>query len=168
MTSGDVPTDPNVLNTTVLSNFAYVDKLWLITELSGICTVPVVRDELEQGVDAHSYLRSALNLLDDDIPVGTVSRQVRNRATVVSEYLDSGEAQAFAMADVHNGRLLTDDGDARSFAREQSVPVVGSVGVLLAAINAGKISEDTADKWLSTWIDEMGFYAPYQDIAKYR
>lgn len=72
------------------------------------------------------------------------------------------------MADVHDGRLLTDDGDARSVAKKQSVPVVGSVGVLLAAIDAGKITEKTADEWLSMWIDEMGFYAPYQDIAKYR
>jgi predicted nucleic acid-binding protein len=79
-----------------------------------------------------------------------------------------GEAQAFALADASDGRLLTDDGDARSFAKDQGVTVVGSVGVLLAAIDAGKITEQTADDWLSTWIDETDYYVPHRNIAAYR
>jgi predicted nucleic acid-binding protein len=168
MTGGDVPTNPSVLNTTVLSNFAYVDQLWVVAGLSGICTVPVVRGELEHGVDDHPYLQSALDVLDDEIPVAPISETVTSREMVVSDHLDAGEAQAFALADAHDGRLLTDDGDARSVAKEQGVTVVGSVGVLLAAIDAGKISEQTADEWLSTWIDEIGYYVPYRNIAAYR
>jgi len=38
---------------------------------------------------------------------------------VVRGHLDPGEAQAFALADAHDGRLLTDDGDARSFAKNR-------------------------------------------------
>jgi predicted nucleic acid-binding protein len=72
------------------------------------------------------------------------------------------------LTDAHDGRLLTDDGDARSFAKEQGVTVVGSVGVLLAAIDAGKIDEPTADEWLSTWIDDIGYYVPYRTISEYR
>jgi hypothetical protein len=34
MTTADIPTDPSVLNTTVLSNFAYVDQLWVVARLS--------------------------------------------------------------------------------------------------------------------------------------
>jgi predicted nucleic acid-binding protein len=78
------------------------------------------------------------------------------------------EPQAFALADAHDGRLLTDDGDARSFAKEQGVTVVGSVGILLAAIAAGKIDESTADRWLSTWVDDIGYYVPYRTISEYR
>jgi len=44
------------------------------------------------------------------------------------------------------------------------VTVVGSVGVLLAAIDAGKVSEKTADEWLSVWIDDIGYYVP---LSKY-
>ena len=168
MTGHGVPSNPSVLNTTVLSNFAYVDQLWVVAGLSGICTVPVVRGELEHGVDDHPYLQSALDVLADEIPVATISETVTDRETVVSDHLDAGEAQAFALADAHDGRLLTDDGDARSVAKEQGVTVVGSVGVLLAAIDAGKISEQTADGWLSTWIDEIGYYVPYRNIAAYR
>jgi predicted nucleic acid-binding protein len=168
MTTADIPANPNVLNTTVLSNFAYIDQLWVVARLSGICTVPVVREELNNGVDDHPYLQWALDILDEEISVATVSDPVANREAVASDHLDPGEAQAFALADAHDGRLLTDDGDARGFAKEQGVTVVGSVGVLLAASNTGRVSEETADEWLSTWIDEIGYYAPYRSITDYR
>ncbi|MDZ7746951.1 MAG: twitching motility protein PilT [Halobacteriales archaeon] len=168
MTGDDIPAHPSVLNTTVLSNFAYIDQLWVVAELSGICTVPVVREELNHGVDDHPYLQSGLDTLDDEIPVGTISDTVANREAVVGGHLDPGEAQAFALADAADGRLLTDDGDARSFAKDQGVTVIGSVGVLLAAIDAGKIDEAIADEWLSTWIDEIGYYVPYRTISEYR
>ncbi|ATW88314.1 MULTISPECIES: twitching motility protein PilT [Haloferacaceae] len=168
MRDDEIPANPSVLNTTVLSNFAYVDQLWVVAGLSGICAVPVVRKELKHGVDDHPYLQSALDVLVDEIPVATVSDTVANREAIVGEHLDPGEAQAFALADAHDGRLLTDDGDARSFAKDQGVTVIGSVGVLLAAIDAGKIDEATADEWLSTWIDEIGYYVPYRTISDYR
>jgi predicted nucleic acid-binding protein len=168
MTPGEIPTNPSVLNTTVLSNFAYTDQLWVVSGLSNICTVPVVREELENGVTDHPYLQSALEILDEEIQVVSISNTVANRGAVVSSHLDPGEAQAFAVADAHDGRLLTDDGDARSFAKDQGVTVVGSVGVLLAAIDAGKIDEQTANEWLSTWIDEIGYYVPYRSISEYR
>jgi predicted nucleic acid-binding protein len=115
----------------------------------------------------HTVDGGLLDIFDNEIPVATISNTVANREAIVNNYLDPGEAQAFALADAHDGRLLTDDGDARSFAKEQGVTVVGSVGVLLAAINAGKITEQTADGWLSTWIDEIGCYVPYRDIEAY-
>nr|WP_217350895.1 twitching motility protein PilT [Salinadaptatus halalkaliphilus] len=127
-----------------------------------------MREELEHGVEDHPYLQLALETLDDEIPVAPISETVANRESVVSARLDPGEAQAFALADTYDGRLLTDDGDARSFVKEQGVTVVGSVGVLLAAIDAGKIEEPTADEWLSTWIDEIGYYVPYRNISDYR
>jgi len=168
MTADEMPSNPSVLNTTVLSNFAYIDEVWVLADLAGICTVPVVREELERGVADHPYLQSALGTLDDEIPVVTISSPVTNREAVVRDHLDPGEAQAFAVADAHDGRLLTDDGDARSFAKDQGVTVVGSVGVLLAAIDAGKIDEPTAEEWLSTWIDDIGYYVPYRSISEYR
>ncbi|MFC6864201.1 twitching motility protein PilT [Halomicroarcula sp. GCM10025817] len=168
MTGNAVPSNPSVLNTTVLSNFAYIDRTDLVAALSNVCTVPVVREELAHGVDEHPDLQSALDVLDDGIPVVEISDTVSNREAVVRSHLDPGEAQAFAVADAHDGRLLTDDGDARSFAKDQGVTVVGSVGVLLAAIDAGRVDESTADEWLSTWVDEIGYYVPYRNIEDYR
>lgn len=168
MIADTVPSNPSVLNTTVLSNFAYIEQIQLLASLANICAVPVVREELLDGVDNHPYLQSALDSLGEEIPVATISEPVANREQVVSDHLDPGEAQAFALADANDGRLLTDDADARVFAKEQGVTVIGSVGVLLAAIEAGWIDEPTADEWLSTWIDEIGYYVPYRSIAEYR
>jgi len=162
-----VPAEPSVLDTTVLSNFASVDAVEIVAALRGICTVPVVEEELVRGVETHPYLQSALDTVGDDIPVAPISETVANRDDVVRGHLDPGEAQAFALADVHDGRLLTDDGDARTFAKEQGISVVGSVGVLLTAIDAGRITEETADDWLQTWIDEFGYYVPYRNIEQY-
>lgn len=64
----------------------------MVAGLSGICTVPIVREELENGVDDHPSLRSALDALDDEIPVATVSDAVANREAIVTDYLDPGEA----------------------------------------------------------------------------
>jgi len=168
MRDDEIPANPSVLNTTVLSNFAYVDQLWVVAGLSGICAVPVVRKELKHGVDDHPYLQSALDVLVDEIPVATVSDTVANREAIVGEHLDPGKHRRSPLPTTHDGRLLTDDGDARSFAKDQGVTVIGSVGVLLAAIDAGKIDEATADEWLSTWIDEIGYYVPYRTISDYR
>lgn len=92
MTGDDIPANPSVLNTTVLSNFAYIDQLWVVAGPTGICTVPVVRGELEHGVDDHPYLQSAFDILDDEIPVATVSDTVASREAVVSDHLDPGDA----------------------------------------------------------------------------
>jgi len=168
MTADTVPTDPSVLNTTVLSNFAAIDRIDLVGDLAGICAVPEVERELDAGVQTHPYLRPALDALHDTIPLVPISETVANREEVVRSRLDPGEAQAFALADTHDGRLLTDDGDARTFAKQQGVTVVGSVGVLLTALDAGRITEATADNWLQTWIDEYDYYVPYRTIDEYR
>ena len=109
-----------------------------------------------------------MNAVGERTPVAPIWETVANRDAVVRGYLDPGESRAFALADVHDGRLLTDDGDARQFAKEQGVTVVGSVGVLLAAIDAAKIDEATANGWLQTWIDELGYRVPYHSIEDYR
>lgn len=168
MTADRAPPNPNVLNTTVLSNFAYVGRVGLLADLAGICTVPYVREELLDGVDGHPFLQAAIDCLSVTIPVVPVSAVVAQRERSASVHLDAGEAQAFALAAANDGRLLTDDGDPRAFAKEHGVPVVGSVGVLLAAIDAEKITEQAANEWLSIWVDEIGYYVPYRTIEEYR
>jgi predicted nucleic acid-binding protein len=163
-----VPDDPTVVDATVLSNFAAVARVSAVAGLSGVCTTPVVRDEIERGVENHPYLQSAVDAFEGEMPVVCISEAVADRESSIRGHLDPGEAQALAVADVHDGRLLTDDGDARTFARERSVTVVGSVGILLAAVDAGHISESTANRWLQTWIDEFGYYAPHRRLGDYR
>jgi len=168
MTANTIPSDPSVLNTTVCSNFSAIDRIDLVADLTGICAVPEVKRELDAGIQTHPYLQPVLDALDDTIPVAPISETVANREAVVRGHLDPGEAQAFSLADTHDGRLLTDDGDARTFAKDQGVTVVGSVGVLLTALDADRIDEPTANDYLQTWIDDYDYYVPDRAIEAYR
>ena len=116
----------------------------------------------------YAYLRSAPDPLDDETPIATNSDTVANRVAVVGVHLDPGKAQTFALTDVEYSRLLIDDGNACTFAKDQEVTIVGSVGVLSASIDAGKINEPTANERLSTWIDEIGYSVPYRTVSEYR
>ena len=98
------PADPTVLNTTVLSNFAYIDRVDLLADLSGVCIVPAVRDELRDGVDDHQFLQSALEGIEEGIQVAPISALVATREAAAVTALDPGEAQAFALAATRYGR----------------------------------------------------------------
>lgn len=65
-----------------------------------------------------------------------------NRALVRSLELtvDAGEASAIALASEKNSRILLDDRKARIAARQLGLTVTGTVGLLLKAKAAGRIS----------------------------
>jgi predicted nucleic acid-binding protein len=163
-----VPPRPVVLNATPLSNFAFIDRLDLLAIFAGVCTVPVVEEELVAGSDEYGYLDRALGGLDDTIPVIRISEAVAACEADLRGQIDAGEAQALAAAAVHDGWIVTDDGDARTLADDHDIPYTGSIGVLLRAVESGRIDAATADQWLKRWIDETGFRAPSREFADYR
>lgn len=54
--------------------------------------------------------------------------------------LDAGEAAAIPLAAALDAVLLVDDGEARAVAGERGIPVIGSLGVLLAAKQRGHLA----------------------------
>lgn len=162
-----VPSDPTVPDATAPSNFAYVDRMDLLEGLPQVCTVPEVRRECRAGTDSYPYLQRALDPLGDTIPVVELDDYVEERATELETRLDPGEARAFAVADVHDGTLVTDDGPARTLVRNADVRVTGSIGVLIRAVENGQISEADADRWLKRWIDEIDYRAPSREFSDY-
>ena len=162
-----VPSNPTVLNTTAPSNFAYIDRMDLLEALPRVCTVPAVRRELRAGVDSYPYLQRALDSIGDTIPVVALDDPVDDTATDIAPRLDPGEAQAFAVAEIHDGTLVTDDGPARTLARDTGVAVTGSIGVLIRAVEADRLSAADADRWLKQWIDETDYRAPSRDFSDY-
>jgi predicted nucleic acid-binding protein len=163
-----VPSNPTVLNTTAPSNFAYIDRLDLFEALPRVCTVPAVRRELRAGVDSYPYLQRALDSIGDTIPVVALNESADDAATELASRLDPGEAHAFAVADIHDGTLVTDDGPARTLARDADLAVTGSIGVLIRAVDDDRLSEADADRWLKQWIDETDYRAPSRDFSDYR
>lgn len=160
----DSPHRATVLDTSVLSNFAHVDRVELVCTLPRPVTVPAVRDELERGVHSHPYLSRAVSVLDADIPVVTPSPTATTLETTLLETLDPGEAQALAVAEAVDGTVVTDDGDGRAVATRRDVPVTGSIGLLVRFVAEGDLTAETADAFLKRWIDEAGFRSPAREF----
>lgn len=161
------PNRATVFDTSVLSNFAHVDRVELLCDLPRPATVDVVRTELESGVETHPYLRTALAALDDEIPVCSPSERAAELESALRETLDPGEAQALAVATANDGSIVTEDGDARASAARRNVAVVGSIGVLVRFVEDGAVAVDVADRYLTRWIDEAGFRSPARDIDEF-
>lgn len=123
--------------------------------------------ELRAGVESYPYLQRALDRLGEEIPVRTLDDSTEALASDLEARLDPGEASAFAVADSQNGTLVTDDGPARKLARDDGVPVTGSIGVLIIAVEADRVSKSDADRWLKQWIDDTEYRAPSRDLSDY-
>jgi predicted nucleic acid-binding protein len=159
------PRNATVLDTSVLSNFAQVDQVELLLDLHRHVTVDAVRDELERGAETHPYLEHALAVLGAEIPVITPSSSAADVEETLLDALDPGEAQALALAEVADGMIVTDDGDARATANQRGVRATGSIGLLVRFVEDGPVSADTADRYLERWIDEAGFRSPARDFG---
>ena len=158
------PERATVLDASVLSNFAHVDRVDLLSTLPRPVTVPAVRNELDRGIQSHPYLGRAVTALDADIPVVSPSTAAANLEATVLETLDPGEAQALAVAEAVDGTLVTDDGDGRAVAVRRDVDVTGSIGLLVRFVEDGDLTTETADEFLKRWIDEAGFRSPAREF----
>ncbi|WP_018256536.1 twitching motility protein PilT [Halomicrobium katesii] len=163
----EAPENATVLNTTVLSNFAHVDNVELLLELPRLVTVDAVQTELAEGSETHHYLEGALDVFEDDIPVVTPSSPAQKLEETLLETLDSGEAQALAVAEEAEGMVVTDDGDARTIANQRGIRLTGSIGLLVRFVEKDRITADTADTYLKRWIDEAGFRSPARDFQRF-
>lgn len=157
---------PIFLDATVLSNFASTDAVeFLVAVLESPVVVPAVRDEIERGRTlGHEYLASAVAAFDEGLPVGDVPAETT--AVQIHDRLDTGEAEALRGALEHDGTLATDDLAARRLANELSVPVTGSIGILVLGVERGRIEVETADAWLDTWSNNRGYYAPVESVRE--
>lgn len=160
----ETPSRATVLDTSVLSNFAHVDRVELLLDLPRLTTVEAVRAELEAGAETHPYLRNALEALDGRIPVISPGPRVRELEARYLQALDPGEAQVLALAEASGGTAVTDDGDARARAKRRNVAVTGSIGLLVRFVEGDRLSTDAADSYLKRWIDEAGFRSPARDV----
>lgn len=155
---------PVFLDATVLSNFASSHAVgFLETVLDSPVVVPAVRDEIERGQNlGHEYLTTAVDAFDEGLPVD--DRPAEDVA--IRERLDAGEAEALRGAVERDGTLATDDLAARRLADELSVPVTGSIGLLILGVERGQIDQETADGWLDVWRTERGYFAPVESVSE--
>ena len=78
--------------------------------------------------------------------------------------LHNGEAASLSIARQRNWLMLTDDHDARQEAIRQGIPVSGSVGCLVLAVERHLCSLSQANAWLKQMIGQ-GYRSPVTDLA---
>jgi len=77
------------------------------------------------------------------LPDWTIILPIKNKSfqRELETLVDQGEASAIALAhEIENEFIITDDLDARKLAIKQGLSVIGSLGVLLRAKDAGHIN----------------------------
>jgi predicted nucleic acid-binding protein len=85
-------------------------------------------------------------------------------AQLLSVGLDKGESEAIVLAsELSAGLLILDERHARTVAHHMGLPVTGTLGVLIAAKNAGMVA---AIKPLLGQLSAAGFYIGPQIIAQ--
>jgi predicted nucleic acid-binding protein len=124
---------PVVADTTPLIVLAGVGMLDLLPHLYDAITIPdAVRDELRAGAEPHPDFE-----LLPWLTVAAVEPDAELR-----DALDSGEAAAITLAIRLGARaVLLDERRGRRIAQARGLPVVGTLGVLLAAKQAGLVRE---------------------------
>lgn len=119
-------------NTVVITDttcLIILDKINLLDVLHQLFKVVLITPEIasEYGKDLPDWIAI--------LPVKNKSFQKE-----VELLIDSGEASAIALAfEIENQHIITDDMDARKFALKRGLSVIGSLGVLVRAKEAGYI-----------------------------
>lgn len=165
--STTVPARPTVLDATVLSNVAYLNEVPKLQILSRPVAVPAVRAEIKAGIDAYPFLANVATALSDTIPVVNADAEASVLRDELVDRLDHGEAESLAVAELHDGLLVTDDGTARTMARDRGVRLTGTIGVLIELVDVGEIDLATADAWLKRLVDETDYRAPSRELSDY-
>lgn len=118
-----------------------VIHLWPTTA----ATTPPVLDEYRAGAASGLVPADAWA----DLSVITLTEEESALAADFSTRLGSGERSCLAVAVRHQGLLATDDRDARRIARQQSVPLTGTIGILALCVRRGYLSREEANGLLA-------------------
>ena len=152
-----------VLDTTVLSNFAHVQRPHLIWEALGehVFTTPVVMAELAVGVEmgfAPACDWAWLQILEPD-------ERSMALAGELGRVLDAGEAESLAMAIRQDCVFLSDDLAARRLALSRGVKVSGTLGILLKLVKQGALDMEEADGLLREMVAK-GYRSPTSSLSR--
>lgn len=164
------PDQKYYFDTVVLSNFALVDRLDLLTIMYKdrlIITTEVV-DEISRGISSgFDVLQEIMNLLaDGSISEYSLSSSSGERQAYTSLLvnLGAGEASAIAAAKTVDGIVVTDDKFARRICEERCIKVTGTIGILKKLCMKSILQPQEADSILQGMIT-CGFYSPVNRIS---
>ncbi|MBM4137331.1 MAG: DUF3368 domain-containing protein [Nitrospira sp.] len=147
-----------LLDNTVLSNFALVGELVLLKEFCGDkgATTAYVFTEFERGVKEGLFIITELDWLKR---LDFEDEKEKLLFANLSKRLGAGEASCLAVA-IHKGHdLLSDDMAVRKIALRERIRLSGSIGVLIELIRMDRISLETGNEILRSFI-KHGYFSP--------
>ncbi|WP_380679532.1 hypothetical protein [Salinigranum sp. GCM10025319] len=151
-------------DTSVLANLARADLVGIVpATVANPRTSYAVQAELDAGVGAGyddlaralDWLRDPLDPDPDESPgIAVAGSLVRQRKPELRDRLAASDASVLYQAWAANVPLATDDRDVRTVADSYAVPVTGSLGLVVRAVEHGELSIETAEAALETWRSE--------------
>jgi len=158
------PNNPcTLLDTTVLSNFAHVQRPDIPRTVlgAGVATTPGILAELRVGEQA------GLVPVCDWAWLTVLTPTAAELATAadLQRQLDPGEAECLAVALQRGCRFLSDDFAARRMAEAKGLTVSGTIGILLKGVTGGTLALPEADRLLAEMI-RHGYRAPVRSLRQ--
>lgn len=159
---------PILVDTTVLSNLAVVDRLDWLTFLSDTCYLAsAVYDEVQRGLaEGYAFLARVDQALDSgQLLLTTLENEAEwQQYRAIPVKLQHGEAMSLAIACIRGWRFLSDDRAARAYADQLNLSYSGTLGLLSYAISKGAVTVDEANALLHTMIVQARYRSPVDDL----
>jgi predicted nucleic acid-binding protein len=150
-----------ILDTTVLSNFAHIQRSDLLKFVlrSNAVTTAVVLAELKVGVVLGWVPRCDWSWL----PVTALTNVEQNLAADYNTKLDPGESECLAIARQRALVFVSDDFAARRLAQQEGVAVSGTIGMLQELVAVRLLTLAEADAYLAIMVGR-GYRAPLRSL----
>jgi predicted nucleic acid-binding protein len=150
-----------LLDNTVLSNFASISQIELLILALGdrIAITKQVLDEFNAGIRTGRLPETKINWL------AVIELETEENALYqkLLTRVNAGEASCLAIAKMRNGRVLTDDRDARKLAAQLQIPISGTLGILLRLIQIEALTFEHGNTLLQQMIAK-GYRSPVQRL----
>lgn len=152
-----------ILDTTLLSNFAHIQRADLLRAALGgnAVTTATVLAELRAGVTLGWVPRCDWSWLT----VVTLNDEEQALAAHYLSILDVGEAECLAIANVRGWVFASDDLAARRLAQQAGVAVSGTLGVLQKLVAMQLLTLDEADALLAIMV-AWGYRVPVRALRE--
>jgi predicted nucleic acid-binding protein len=160
-----------VVNSTVLSNFAAANRLDILHDLTGMLYLPSeVYDEIVAGQLAgyafYDDIEQHIAPLSQQgwLHLVSLAEAELHLMAALPDQLHRGEAACLCVARQRGWDFLSDDRAARRQAEKWNIPVSGTLGILVTAIQQSRLSPDAANAVLRTMIDRANYRTPVTDL----
>lgn len=162
-----------IVNSTVLSNFAAVGRLDLLRDTVGPLYLPtdVYGEVLAGQMAGFAFYDGIERHIAPFAPDGWLRLVAPTDDEVglfasLPAHLHRGEVACLCIARQRGWGFLTDDRAARQQAQLWNIPLSGTIGVLLLAIQDGRLSVGEGNSLLQAMINKACYRSPTTDLRQ--